>query len=89
MTGDELTALAEELADLGWTLEGTGEVLTASRRGTQRHGSAVGRDAEHLLAEVRAAEDRIAENRRRLDAASVRVQVGVASTESMKPLRAK
>jgi hypothetical protein len=87
----ELLTLAEELADIGphgWTLEGTGEVLTASRRETQRYGSAVGRDAGHLLAEVRAAEARLEENQARVASAGVAVTQGVANTHTMRPLRA-
>ena len=83
----ELKQLAEQLAEIGWTLEGTGEVLTASRRGTQRVGSAVGRDTDHLLAEVRAAEERLEENQARVAAAGIAVQQGVANTVSMRPLR--
>ena len=87
MSAAELKALAARLAALGWAVEGTGEVLTASRRGTQRVGSAVGRDAEHLLAEVRAAEARLEENQARVAAAGIAVQQGVANTVSMRPLR--
>lgn len=91
MTPKELTKLAQDLSKIGpgWSLMvGSEDVLSALRLGTSRV-SAAGRDAEHLLDEVRATEERIEANRARVAAAGVGVQNGVANTETMKPLRGK
>lgn len=91
MTPKELTRLAQDLSRVGpgWSLlVGAEDVLSALRLGTSRV-SAAGRDAAHLLAEVEAAEERIEANRARVAAAGVGVQIGLANTHTMRPLRGK